>query len=171
MSSSQKATEYVSKIFRNKYLQYGFAYCELSNNSLIEFIIAKAIATKTLIQNDKIKKAKSECAAVVNYSILFIIGYAPHIYQKHQKILHNIEKLIDKKNELYGNHWAHMKMLTLIEIILMKLKRIQMISEKHPNDPNHEYNIRTDQRWNEIHDIIAYGLFLISKLLYEEKET
>lgn len=35
MSSSQKATEYVSKIFRNKYLQYGFAYCELSNNSLI----------------------------------------------------------------------------------------------------------------------------------------
>lgn len=52
-----------------------------------------------------------------------------------------------------------MKMLTLIEIILMKLKRIQMISEKHPNDPNHEYNIRTDQRWNEIHDIIAYGLF------------
>lgn len=79
---------------------------------------------------------------------------------------------MDKKNELYGNHWAHMKMLTLIEIILMKLKRIQMIYEKHPNDPNHEYNIRTDQRWNEIHDIIAYGLLLISKLLrHEDKET
>ncbi len=147
--------------FRQKHAQYGQSWGILSLPSFVDLLTIKAHRIHTLLQSGG-KAATGEpplhdWIALVNYAALALLEQAPSttpLPEALQNTFHQAETLLAQKNADYGDAWKHMRPLTFIELILMKLARLRQLDK----DPvAHRTAIR-----DNLFDILNYALLYLS---------
>ena len=128
-------------LFIKKMSDYGSAWRILRLPSLTDQIFIKAQRIRGLQQNAVRKVDEdeiSEFIGIINYSIMALIQLekgvveqpdlsteeATQLYEKHVAIT---KKLMEDKNQDYGEAWRDMRVSSLTDLILQKLLRVKQI--------------------------------------------
>lgn len=157
------------QIFTMKAKDYGTSWRILRLPSLTDQIFIKANRIRS-IQMTGINEIEEgiipEFIAMVNYSVIALIQIelgldgeqelpletAINLYDKHINIT---KDLMLKKNHDYGEAWRQMRVSSMVDIILMKIKRIKQIED------NDGKTLISEGVQGGYTDIINYSLFCL----------
>jgi hypothetical protein len=158
--------------FINKMKDYGTAWRVLRPASLTDQIFIKASRIRSIEQKGtrKISEGiKPEFIGIVNYSVIALIQIelgeegnmeiavtdVNELYDRH---INSARDLMFDKNHDYDEAWRDMRISSLTDIILMKIKRIKQIEDKAGVTFVSE-GVDANYR-----DIINYALFALIKI-------
>ncbi len=182
MTKTEKEFEQEIKIcrdiFEKKTRDYGTSWRILRLPSLTDQIFIKANRIRSIEETGVNKigdDVRGEYVAMVNYAVMALIqqelegnshmelplAKALELYDKH---LSRTVKLMLDKNHDYGEAWRQMRVSSMTDLILMKLKRIKQIE-----DNNGKTEISEGVEGGYM-DIINYSLFCLIRLSEENKE-
>lgn len=165
------------EIFEKKTRDYGTSWRILRLPSLTDQIFIKANRIRS-IQESGVSKVgdgiEPEFVAMVNYAVMALIqqelgldgeqelplNQALELYDKH---LGRTVDLMLAKNHDYGEAWRLMRVSSMVDLILMKLRRIKQIED------NDGRTIISEGVEGGYMDIINYSIFCLIRL-DEEKE-
>lgn len=165
------------EIFEKKTRDYGTSWRILRLPSLTDQIFIKANRIRS-IQESGVSKVgdgiEPEFVAMVNYAVMALIqqelgldgeqelplNQALELYDKH---LGRTVDLMLAKNHDYGEAWRLMRVSSMVDLILMKLRRIKQIED------NDGHTIISEGVEGGYMDIINYSIFCLIRL-DEEKE-
>ncbi|MCQ2294399.1 MAG: DUF1599 domain-containing protein [Bacteroidales bacterium] len=165
-------------IFEKKTRDYGTSWRILRLPSLTDQIFIKASRIRS-IQESGVNLVgdgvEPEFVAMVNYAVMALIqqelglegnqelplDQALMLYDKH---ISAATSLMLNKNHDYGEAWRLMRISSMVDLILMKLRRIKQIED------NMGHTIISEGVEGGYMDIINYSLFCLIRLT-EEKET
>lgn len=167
------------EIFEKKTRDYGTSWRILRLPSLTDQIYIKAKRIRSIEESGENRigdDVRGEYVAMVNYAVMALIQQelasedeaslelplerALELYDKH---LGNTVKLMLDKNHDYGEAWRQMRISSMTDLILMKLRRIKQIED---NDGRTEISEGVEGGYM---DIINYSLFCLIRLS-EEKQ-
>jgi hypothetical protein len=163
-------------IFLKKMKDYGTAWRILRPSSLTDQIFIKAQRIRSIEEKraQKIEEGiESEFIGIINYAGIALVqlslpANAP-IELQEEEALKKIEKefqtsknLMLDKNHDYGEAWRDMRVSSMTDLILMKLRRIKQIED------NKGETIASEGVEANYYDIINYAVFALIKL-NEEK--
>ena len=155
-------------IYEKKTRDYGTSWRILRLPSLTDQIFIKANRIRSIEETGENKigdDARGEYIAMVNYAVMALIQQeletekdglelplerAMELYDKH---LGRTVKLMLDKNHDYGEAWRQMRISSMTDLILMKLKRIKQIED------NDGKTIISEGVEGGYMDIINYSLF------------
>ncbi len=163
-------------LFLNKMKDYGTSWRIMRLPSLTDQIFIKANRIRSIQESgvnlvgDDIKE---EFIAILNYSIIALIqcelgtssseeveySLAEKLYDKYAN---QTKDLMMKKNHDYGEAWRDMRVSSMTDVILMKIKRLKQIED------NQGKTIVSEGVEGSYSDIINYSIFCLI-LLEEEK--
>lgn len=182
MTKTEKEFEQEIKIcrdiFEKKTRDYGTSWRILRLPSLTDQIFIKANRIRSIEETGENKigdDVRGEYVAMVNYAVMALIqqelegnsqmelplAKALELYDKH---LSRTVKLMLDKNHDYGEAWRQMRVSSMTDLILMKLRRIKQIE-----DNNGKTEISEGVEGGYM-DIINYSLFCLIRLSEETKE-
>ena len=167
--------EQCREVFEKKTRDYGTSWRVLRSPSLTDQIFIKANRIRS-IQDAGVHKIKEgirpEFVAMVNYAVMALIQQelgmdgnqelplkeAVALYDKHIGIA---TKLMLDKNHDYGEAWRQMRIGSMVDLILMKLRRIKQIED------NDGKTIISEGVEGGYMDIINYSLFCLIRMTEE----
>lgn len=166
------------EIFEKKTRDYGTSWRILRLPSLTDQIYIKAKRIRSIEESGENRigdDVRGEYVAMVNYAVMALIQQelasedeaslelplesALELYDKH---LGNTVKLMLDKNHDYGEAWRQMRISSMTDLILMKLRRIKQIED---NDGRTEISEGVEGGYM---DIINYSLFCLIRLSEEK---
>ncbi|MBP9990371.1 MAG: DUF1599 domain-containing protein [Bacteroidales bacterium] len=160
------------EVFEKKTRDYGTSWRVLRLPSLTDQIFIKANRIRS-IQDAGVHKIsegiRPEFVAMVNYAVMALIQQelglegnqeiplkeAVALYDKHIGIA---TKLMLDKNHDYGEAWRQMRISSMVDLILMKLRRIKQIED------NDGKTIISEGVEGGYMDIINYSLFCLIRM-------
>jgi hypothetical protein len=165
------------KVFMAKMKDYGSSWRILRPSSLTDQIYIKANRIRSIEEKGtrKIDEGiRPEYMGIVNYSVIALIQIELDPEKDIDLPVDKAEKLYDKyagkardlmfdKNHDYGEAWRNMRLSSLTDIILMKLKRIKQIED---NEGKTFISEGVDSNY---YDIINYSVFALIKLMSSEE--
>lgn len=182
MTKTEKEFEQEIKIcrdiFEKKTRDYGTSWRILRLPSLTDQIFIKANRIRSIEETGENKigdDVRGEYVAMVNYAVMALIqqelegnsqmelplAKALELYDKHLGI--TVKLMLDKNHD-YGEAWRQMRVSSMTDLILMKLRRIKQIE-----DNNGKTEISEGVEGGYM-DIINYSLFCLIRLSEETKE-
>lgn len=148
MSNTTKEYQHIRSIcediFTKKMTDYGTAWRILRPSSLTDQIFIKAQRIRSLEMKEVMKvdeDARSEYIGIVNYCIMALIQLeigisdtdmhmdSPKTMQLYQKYFSEAFKLMSNKNHDYDEAWRLMRISSITDLILMKIKRTKQIED------------------------------------------
>lgn len=160
------------EIFEKKTRDYGTSWRILRLPSLTDQIFIKANRIRS-IQESGISKVgdgvEPEFVAMVNYAVMALIQLelgtsgnqelpieeALALYDKH--ITRTVTLMLDKNHD-YGEAWRMMRVSSMVDLILMKLRRIKQIED------NDGRTIISEGVEGGYMDIINYSIFCLIRI-------
>lgn len=159
-------------IYEKKTRDYGTSWRILRLPSLTDQIFIKANRIRSIEETGENKigdDARGEYIAMVNYAVMALIQQeladsdetelpidkALALYDKH---LGRTVKLMLDKNHDYGEAWRQMRISSMTDLILMKLRRIKQIED------NDGKTLVSEGVEGGYMDIINYSLFCLIRL-------
>lgn len=181
MTKTEKEFEIQTKlcrdIFEKKTRDYGTSWRILRLPSLTDQIFIKANRIRSIEETGENRigdGVQGEYIAMVNYAVMALIQQellldsneptelplekAMELYDKH---LNRTVRLMLDKNHDYGEAWRQMRVSSMTDLILMKLKRIKQIED------NDGKTIISEGVEGGYMDIINYSLFCLIRLTEE----
>ena len=176
MTKTEKEFEVVTRrcrdIFEKKTRDYGTSWRILRLPSLTDQIFIKANRIRSIETTGENKigdDVSGEYIAMVNYAVMALIqqelegcdemnlpvGKALELYDKH--LSRTVSLMLDKNHD-YGEAWRQMRISSMTDLILMKLKRIKQIED------NDGKTIISEGVEGGYMDIINYSLFCLIRL-------
>ena len=181
IENTQKQFEFIiglcKEVFMAKMKDYGSSWRVLRPSSLTDQIYIKANRIRSIDAKgqQKINEGiKPEYIGIVNYSVIALIqieldtekkldlgiGETEILYDKYINIAKDL--MLDKNHD-YGEAWRNMRLSSLTDIILMKLKRIKQIED------NAGKTFVSEGVDSNYYDIINYSVFALIKIVRSEK--
>jgi hypothetical protein len=168
----EQAIALCKDVFINKMKDYGSSWRILRASSLTDQIYIKANRIRSIEQKGIQKIAEGirpEFIGIVNYSVIALVQLelgqegnleldkeeALRLYDKH---IRSARELMEDKNHDYDEAWRNMRISSITDIILMKLKRIKQIEDREGETLVSE-GVDANYR-----DIVNYALFALIKL-------
>jgi hypothetical protein len=162
-------------IFLTKMKDYGTAWRILRAPSLTDQIYIKAQRIRSIGDKgaQKISEGiKPEFIGIVNYSVIALIQLELGTEERlelgeteaavlYDKYIYAARDLMLNKNHDYGEAWRNMRLSSLTDIILMKLRRTKQI-EDHEGKTYISEGVDANY-----YDMINYAVFALIKLNYE----
>ena len=159
-------------IFEKKTRDYGTSWRIMRLPSLTDQIFIKANRIRSIEETGVNRigdDVQGEYRAMVNYAVMALIQQeltdsdemelpldkTMQLYDKHLKRTVNL--MLDKNHD-YGEAWRQMRVSSMTDLILMKLRRIKQIED---NDGN---TIISEGVEGSYMDIINYSLFCLIRL-------
>lgn len=160
-------------LFEKKTRDYGTSWRVLRLPSLTDQIFIKANRIRSIQESGENRvgdDVRGEFVAMVNYAVMALIqqeleanGHddapqelpleeALHLYDKHLK---SIIDLMMVKNHDYGEAWRQMRISSMVDLILMKLRRIKQIED------NEGVTLVSEGVEGGYMDIVNYSLFCL----------
>jgi hypothetical protein len=175
-SQFETITGLCKEVFMAKMRDYGSSWRVLRPSSLTDQIYIKANRIRSIESkgNQKISEGiKPEYIGIVNYSVIALIQIELDTEKDLDLGIQKAEKLYDKyfnrardlmldKNHDYGEAWRNMRLSSLTDIILMKLKRIKQIED------NAGKTFVSEGVDSNYYDIINYSVFALIKIVSSE---
>jgi len=174
MTSSQydKAITGCKDIYLKKMKDYGSAWRILRPSSLTDQIFIKAQRIRSIEEKGSQKvvdAVEGEFVGIVNYAVMALIQIGLHstapLELAHEDAIKYFEENVTKvkslmmdKNHDYGEAWREMRVSSMTDLILMKLKRIKQIED---NSGTTLISEGVDANYA---DIINYAVFALIKL-------
>ncbi len=162
-------------LFEKKTRDYGTSWRIMRLPSLTDQIFIKASRIRSIQESGENRVGDSirgEFVAMVNYAVMALIqgsfkgseqelplDEALALYDKH---LNSTIDLMMAKNHDYGEAWRQMRVSSMVDLILMKLRRIKQIED---NDGKTEVSEGVEGGYM---DIINYSLFCLVRLDEDE---
>ena len=164
------------EVFISKMKDYGSSWRVLRPSSLTDQIYIKANRIRS-IEGKGVSRInegiRPEYIGIINYSVIALIQIeldpeknldlsipeAEILYDKYINIAKNL--MLDKNHD-YGEAWRNMRLSSLTDIILMKLKRIKQIED---NEGQTSVSEGVDSNY---YDIINYSVFALIKIVSRE---
>ncbi|MCR4829603.1 MAG: DUF1599 domain-containing protein [Bacteroidales bacterium] len=169
-----RETSRCRELFEKKTRDYGTSWRILRLPSLTDQIFIKANRIRSIEETGENRvgeSRRSEYIAMVNYAVMALIQLeldtendtemelpldrAMELYDKH---LNRTIRLMLDKNHDYGEAWRSMRISSMTDLILMKLRRIKQI-EDHDGQ-----TIVSEGVEGGYMDIINYSLFCIVRM-------
>ena len=164
-------------LFEKKTRDYGTSWRVLRLPSLTDQIFIKANRIRSVEESGENRVGEgveSEFVAMVNYAVMALMQQdlppddgqdlptdkALELYDKH---LHRAARLMLDKNHDYGEAWRLMRVGSMVDLILIKLRRIKQIED------NQGHTLVSEGVEGGYMDIINYALFCLIRL-HEENE-
>ena len=162
-------------IYEKKTRDYGTSWRILRLPSLTDQIFIKANRIRSIEESGENRVGDGvvpEMVAMVNYAVMALIQQelgtdgeqdlpleqAMELYDKHIK--RATELMLDKNHD-YGEAWRLMRVSSMVDLILMKLRRIKQIED------NHGETLISEGVEGSYIDIINYSLFCLIRLNQE----
>ena len=158
-------------LFEKKTRDYGTSWRILRLPSLTDQIFIKANRIRSVQESGENKVGddlRGEFVAMVNYAIMALIQQeleggddtplelsldeAMALYDKH---LNRTVELMMSKNHDYGEAWRQMRVSSMVDLILMKLRRIKQIED------NEGVTLVSEGVEGGYMDIVNYSLFCL----------
>lgn len=169
-------TAFCREIFEKKTRDYGTSWRILRLPSLTDQIFIKANRIRSIQESGTHHVAEGvqpEFVAMVNYAAMALIQQelgpdgeqelpleqALALYDRH--ITRTTELMLDKNHD-YGEAWRQMRVSSMVDLILMKLRRIKQIED------NQGRTLISEGVEGGYMDIINYSLFCLIRLSEEE---
>lgn len=165
-------------LFEKKTRDYGTSWRILRLPSLTDQIFIKANRIRSIQESGENLVGdglRGEFVAMVNYAVMALIQNsefgAPNselelpleealrLYDKH--LLRTIELMLNKNHD-YGEAWRQMRISSMVDLILMKLRRIKQIED------NEGVTLVSEGVEGGYMDIINYSLFCLIRMDEEE---
>lgn len=157
------------EIFLAQSQKYGNSFVEVSSLTLTHLAGSRAYRVKTLLTQNSKTGAVGETIdhslyGIVNYSIINLILLqfkngswgdrfdVEDILWRYNETVKDLKKLFLAKTKDYNGQWKTMPAIVLIEIILMKLRRINALDRQKASPTSIVF---------ELQDIINYTIFAI----------
>ena len=168
-------------LFEKKTRDYGTSWRVLRLPSLTDQIFIKANRIRSVQESGENcvgDDLRGEFVAMVNYAVMALIqqelesgerGVSPmelpldeamSLYDKH---LGRTIDLMMSKNHDYGEAWRQMRVSSMVDLILMKLRRIKQIED------NEGVTLVSEGVEGGYMDIINYSLFCLVRMTEDEK--
>lgn len=159
-------------MYEKKTRDYGTSWRVLRLPSLTDQIFIKASRIRSIEESGENRvgdNLEAEFVAMVNYAVMALIQQelgtegemelpldcALELYDKH---LHRAARLMLDKNHDYGEAWRQMRVGSMVDLVLMKLRRIKQIED------NNGHTIVSEGVEGGYMDIINYALFCLIRL-------
>ena len=172
-------TKQCRALFEKKTRDYGTSWRILRLPSLTDQIFIKANRIRSIEETGENKigdSVRGEYVAMVNYAVMALMQQelgeggemelslerAMELYDKH---LGRTVRLMLDKNHDYGEAWRQMRVSSMTDLILMKLKRIKQIED------NDGKTLISEGVEGGYMDIINYSLFCLIRLDELRKEN
>ncbi len=163
-------------IFVKKMKDYGVAWRILRPSSMTDqiFIKAQRIRSIEMKENMKVDEgSRSEYIGIINYCIMALVQLEKGIADKddlteeetHELYLNyfnQAKNLMLNKNHDYDEAWRQMRISSITDLILMKIKRTKQIED------NAGKTIISEGIDANYLDMINYAVFALIKLEYKE---
>ena len=164
------------EVFMAKMKDYGSSWRVLRPSSLTDQIYIKASRIRSIEAKGQQKiheGIQPEYIGIVNYSVIALIQIDLDPLEEIDQGIEETEKLYDTyinrakdlmldKNHDYGEAWRNMRLSSLTDIILMKLKRIKQIED------NAGKTFVSEGVDSNYYDIINYSVFALIKIVSSE---
>ena len=169
-------------LFEQKTRDYGTSWRVLRLPSLTDQIFIKANRIRSIQESGENRvgdDTRGEFVAMVNYAVMALIQQElEHGKQKETPLempLEEVMKLYDKhlnntlnlmlnKNHDYGEAWRQMRISSMVDLILMKLRRIKQIED------NAGKTLVSEGVEGGYMDIVNYSLFCLVRMTEEDDE-
>jgi hypothetical protein len=165
-------------LFEKKTRDYGTSWRIMRLPSLTDQIFIKANRIRSIQESGENRvgdDVREEFVAMVNYAVMALIQQelandnelelplekALKMYDRH---LNNTLELMLDKNHDYGEAWRQMRVSSMVDLILMKLRRIKQIED------NNGKTIVSEGVEGGYMDIINYALFCLVRLTEDKKD-
>lgn len=172
MNTQQEFSQQIAhcrEIFEKKTRDYGTSWRILRLPSLTDQILIKANRIRSIEESGENRvgdDCRGEFAAIVNYAVMALIQLQlpsdkdKELPLEEALVLYdtNIQaatQLMLDKNHDYGEAWRQMRISSMVDLILMKLKRIKQIED------NNGRTIISEGVDANYTDIINYALFCL----------
>lgn len=119
-----------------------------------EFVAMVNYATMALIQSEELSKRNEELELPLEEALA--------LYDKH--LGRTIDLMLDKNHD-YGEAWRQMRVSSMVDLILMKLRRIKQIED------NEGRTLVSEGVEGGYMDIINYSLFCLVRMNEEKNEA
>ena len=147
-------------------------------SSITDQIFIKATRVRTIEEagTSKIDEGpEDEFMGLINYCVIGLIQLelgseddedmdVDHALSHYNKFIQETHDLMEAKNHDYGEAWRDMRISSITDMILMKIKRIKQIED------NSGKTIISEGIDSHYKDIINYSVFALIKLM-EAKQT
>ncbi|KWW31688.1 MAG: protein of unknown function DUF1599 [bacterium P3] len=164
-------------LFAAKTRDYGTSWRVLRLPSLTDQIFIKANRIRSIQESGENRVGeglRAEFVAMVNYAVMALIQSelgadgpqelplekAMELYDKH---IGAATRLMYNKNHDYGEAWREMRVGSMVDLILMKLRRIKQIED------NHGKTLVSEGVEGGYVDIINYALFCLIRMTEDEQ--
>ena len=165
-------------IFEKKTRDYGTSWRILRLPSLTDQIFIKANRIRSIEETGENRigdSTRGEYIAMVNYAVMALIQLeltesdpdelpleqALELYDRH---INRTASLMLDKNHDYGEAWRQMRISSMTDLILMKLRRIKQIEN------NDGKTLISEGVEGGYMDIINYSIFCLIRINSEEKQ-
>ncbi|MFV0377881.1 MAG: DUF1599 domain-containing protein [Mangrovibacterium sp.] len=158
-------------IFTKKMKDYGTAWRILRTSSLTDQLFIKAQRIRSIEMKGTMKvdeDARSEYIGIVNYCIMALIQIEKGVYDEdmlpdetlnlYHVYFDKAKDLMLNKNHDYDEAWRHMRISSITDLILMKIKRIKQIED------NAGKTIASEGVDANYLDMINYAVFALIKI-------
>ena len=163
-------------IYEKKLMDYGTSWRILRLPSLTDQILIKANRIRSIQESGENlvgEDLRGEFVAMVNYAVMALIQQeltadeplelpAPRAMELYDKHLSRTTQLMLNKNHDYGEAWRQMRVSSMVDLILMKLRRIKQIED------NNGRTVISEGVEGSYMDIINYSLFCLIRLTEDE---
>ncbi|MBR6292148.1 MAG: DUF1599 domain-containing protein [Bacteroidales bacterium] len=169
-------------LFEKKTRDYGTSWRIMRMPSFTDQIFIKANRIRSIQESGENRVGddiRGEFVAMVNYAVMALIQLeVENSEQKTESLempLDEAMKLYDKhlgdtldlmlnKNHDYGEAWRDMRISSMVDLILMKIRRIKQIED------NNGHTIVSEGVEGSYMDIINYSLFCLVRMTEETKK-
>jgi hypothetical protein len=172
----QHVIEICEDIFLKKMKDYGVSWRILRPSSMTDQIFIKAQRIRSIEMKGAMKVeegVRSEYIGIINYCIMALIQLEKGISDRddlkedetHQLYLHyfnQAKNLMLNKNHDYDEAWRQMRISSITDLILMKIKRTKQIED------NSGQTIISEGIDANYLDMINYAVFALIKLEFKD---
>jgi hypothetical protein len=177
----QAIINYCKNLFIKKHQDYGSSWRILRLPSLTDQIFIKANRIRSIQEAGTQQIAddvRLEFVAMINYAIISLIQIElkenkndnldlslEEVTQSYNSHAQNTLDLLMKKNHDYGEAWRQMRVSSMTDLILMKIKRIKQIED------NQGVTVASEGIDANYQDILNYSVFCLIQLNFLENEN
>lgn len=173
-SQYKSIIEECRQLFQAKMRDYGTSWRILRPPSVTDQILIKARRIRNVEESGVNKvgeRIENELVGIINYSIIAIIQLeigsseermrdSALVMKHYDEIVNKTVALLGDKNQDYDEAWRHMRVSSIIDIIMMKLLRVKMIEN---NEGNLEVSEGLDANFMDIINYSVFALILLSE--------
>jgi len=174
----EKILQECQQLFSQKTQDYGTSWRILRLPSITDQIMIKAKRIRTIQETGASRIPEGipiELMGIINYSIIALLQLSlpqeaslslsyQDLEPYYAKIVKDIKTLFSNKDQDYASAWKQMRFNSIVDIILMKLLRIQSIEEQ---DGKALFSEGIEANYQDIINYAIFGWLKLKKLDHE----